>query len=154
MLIMSNTYHEPAPGTEPPLAFLLADVVRLMRRDFRARATGLGLTPALSRLLFYVAREPGSCQAELAALLDVTPVTLGRMVERLVKKGYVQRRPDPADRRAFRLYVAARGEAPLRRMAEIAALTSERATQGLPATDRRQLHEALLRLRTNLAGDA
>jgi DNA-binding MarR family transcriptional regulator len=151
---MSTAYHKSETDGEPLLAFLLSDVVRLMRRDFRARATGLGLTPALSRLLFYVAREPGSCQAELATILDVTPVTLGRMVDRLVKKGYVQRRPDPEDRRAFRVYVAARGEAPLARMAEIAALTSERATLGLPPTEREQLYDALLRVRSNLAGDA
>jgi MarR family transcriptional regulator for hemolysin len=154
MLTMSTAYHNAGSDAEPLLAFLLADVVRLMRRDFRARATGLGLTPALSRLLFYVAREPGSCQAELAALLDVTPVTLGRMVDRLAKKGYVQRRPDPDDRRAFRVYVAAPGEAPLARMAEIATLTSARATQGLPQQEREQLYEALLRVRANLAGDA
>ncbi len=153
MLTMSTTHLIVEADGGPPLAFLLADVVRLMRRDFRARATGLGLTPALSRLLFYVAREPGSCQAELASLLDVTPVTLGRMVDRLVKKGYVQRQPDPADRRAFRLYVATGGEAPLARMAEIATLTSDRATHGLPAREREQLHAALLQLCSNLAGE-
>ncbi len=139
-----------SPTADPPLAFLLADVVRLMRRDFRARATGLGLTPALSRLLFYVAREPGSRQAELAGVLDVTPVTLGRMVDRLAAKGYVRRRPDPADRRAFRVYVAARGEPLLARMAQIATLTSERATRGLQRREQRLLYEALLQLRSNL----
>ena len=139
-----------SPTADPPLAFLLADVVRLMRRDFRARATGLGLTPALSRLLFYVAREPGSRQAELAGVLDVTPVTLGRMVDRLAAQGYVRRRPDPADRRAFRVYVAARGEPLLARMAQIANLTSERATRGLPRREQRLLYKALLQLRSNL----
>ena len=139
-----------SPTADPPLAFLLADVVRLMRRDFRARATGLGLTPALSRLLFYVAREPGSRQAELAGVLDVTPVTLGRMVDRLAAKGYVRRRPDPADRRAFRVYVAARGAPLLARMAQIATLTSERATRGLQRREQRLLYEALLQLRSNL----
>ncbi len=151
---MSNAYHKAEAGSQPPLAFLLADVVRLMRRDFRSRGTALGLTPALSRLLFYVAREPGSRQAELAAILDVTPVTLGRMVDRLVKKGYVRRQADPADRRAFLVYVAARGEAPLARMAQIATLTSERATRGLPKRECERLFALLLRLRMNLAGDA
>ena len=147
---MSTAKKSPATAS-PPLAFLLADVVRLMRRDFRARATGLGLTPALSRLLFYVAREPGSRQADLAAVLDVTPVTLGRMVDKLAARGFVRRRPDPADRRALRVYVAARGEPLLARMEELATLTSERAMHGLGAAERRQLQDALALLRSNLA---
>ncbi len=152
MLTMS-TAKKSTVSPAPPLAFLLVDVVRLMRRDFRARATGLGLTPALSRLLFYVAREPGSRQADLAAVLDVTPVTLGRMVDKLASRGYVRRSPDPDDRRALRVYVAARGEPLLARMAQIAALTSERAMHGLSATARRQLQGSLATLRTNLSAE-
>jgi DNA-binding MarR family transcriptional regulator len=152
MLIMSTANKSAAIAT-PPLAYLLADVVRLMRRDFRARATGLGLTPALARLLFYVAREPGSRQTELACVLDVTPVTLGRMVDKLAARGYVRRRPDPEDRRALRVYVAARGEPLLARMAKIAALTSERAMHGLSAAERRQLQRALATLHANLAAE-
>jgi len=148
-----STAKKKARVATPPLAFLLADVVRLMRRDFRARATGLGLTPALSRLLFFVAREPGSRQADLAAVLDVTPVTLGRMVDKLVARGFVARRPDPADRRALRVYLAPRGEPLLERMARIATLTSERATRGLRAAERRHLAQALVLLRSNLAGE-
>jgi len=152
MLIMSTAKNFTTAAT-PPLAYLLADVVRLMRRDFRARATGLGLTPALARLLFYVAREPGSRQTELACVLDVTPVTLGRMVDKLAARGYVRRSPDPADRRALRVYVAARGEPLLARMAGIATLTSERAMHGLNAAARRQLQDALATLRTNLSAE-
>lgn len=151
MLIMS-TPHRSRRASPPPLAFLLADVIRLMRRDFRTRAGSLGLTPALSRLLFYIAREPGSRQADLAAALDVTPVTLGRMVDRLVARGYVRRVPDPADRRALRVHVAGRGEPLLARMTDIATRTSEHATRGFAAAERRQLEEALARLCENLAG--
>jgi DNA-binding MarR family transcriptional regulator len=151
---MSITHRSTAATGSPPLAFLLADVIRLMRRDFRARAGSLGLTPALSRLLFYIAREPGSRQADLAATLDVTPVTLGRMVDRLVARGYVRRRPDPEDRRAQRVHVAPRGEPLLARMTEIASLTSEHAMRGLAAADRRRLHDALMMLRTNLSEEA
>jgi len=152
MLIMSTAKKQAGSGT-PPLAYLLSDVVRLMRRDFRARASGLGLTPALARLLFYVAREPGSRQADLAAILDVTPVTLGRMVDKLAARGYVRRSPDPADRRALRVSVAPRGEPLLERMAGIATLTSERAMHGLSAAERRQLQVALATLRANLAAE-
>ncbi len=150
---MSTANRSPT-ADPPPLAYLLADIVRLMRRDFRARAAGLGLTPALARLLFHVDRVPGSHQAELAAILDVTPVTLGRMVDKLVARGFVRRRPDPEDRRAQRVYVAPRGAPLLARMARIAALTSERATHSLDTAQRRRLHSALVALRANLSADA
>jgi DNA-binding MarR family transcriptional regulator len=138
---------------EQALGYLLADAVRLMRRDFHARAGGLGLTPALTRLLFYVHRDPGSHQADLAQWLDVTPVTLCRMVDRLASRGYVRRQPDPRDRRAVRVYVAARGVPLVERMARIAAETRARALKGLAAADRRALVRLLGRLARNLGGE-
>ena len=84
-----------APRTkDSSLGPVFADSLRLLRRDFYARTKGLGLTPALARLLLYVAREPDSRQTDLAARLEVTPVTLGRMVDRLVQRGYVRRLAD------------------------------------------------------------
>ena len=135
---------------EPSLGHLLADVVRLMRRDFYARASGLGLTPALTRLLFYVHKEPGQRQSELAQLLDVTPVTLCRMVDRLAARGFVRREPDPRDRRAVRVVEAPRARPLLARMTRTAALTNERAQRGLTRRERRELLRLLGALRANL----
>ncbi len=137
---------------EPTLGYLLSDVVRLMKRDFYQRATGLGLTPALSRLLFHVHRIPGSHQTELAHRLDVTPVTLCRMVDRLVDRGYVRRQPDPRDRRAVRVYVAARGAPLVARMAQIAEETGARALKGVASRERVALLKLLGRLSDNLSG--
>jgi MarR family transcriptional regulator for hemolysin len=137
---------------EPSLGYLLSDVVRLMKRDFYARATGLGLTPALAKLLFHVHRMPGSHQTELAQRLDVTPVTLCRMVDRLAERGYVRRQPDPQDRRAVRVYVAARGEPLVARMARIAEETGTRALKGVAARERVALLALLGRLAHNLGG--
>jgi DNA-binding MarR family transcriptional regulator len=136
----------------PPLGYLLVDAVRLMRRDFRARTAGLRLTPALARLLFHVNRVPGARQAALAAYLEVTPVTLGRMVDRLVERRYVRRRPDPADRRAVRVYVAPAGQPLVARMNEVGALITARAMRGLSAAERKQLLRLLSRLCANLGG--
>ena len=140
-------------GGKQPLGYLLTDVVRLMRRDFLSRARGLGLTPALTRLLFYVHREPGSRQADLAQLLDVTPVTLCRMVDRLAARGYARRRPDPTDRRAVRVYVAPSGAPLVARMAKIAELTNARALRGLAPAERTTVVRLLARLRGNLLGE-
>ena len=137
---------------EPALGYLLSDVVRLMKRDFYARASGLGLTPALAKLLFHVHRKPGSHQTDLAQRLDVTPVTLCRMVDRLTERGYVRRQPDPADRRAVRVYVAARGAPLVARMARIADETGARALRGVAARERTALLKLLGKLAENLSG--
>ncbi|HXQ64318.1 MAG TPA: MarR family transcriptional regulator, partial [Steroidobacteraceae bacterium] len=116
---IAKQLRRPVPARLRPersLGYLLADAVRLLRREFRARSTGLELTPALARLLFHVHREPGSRQSTLAARLEVTPVTLGRMVDRLATRGYVRRVLDTVDRRAFRVYVERAGEPLVGRM--------------------------------------
>jgi DNA-binding MarR family transcriptional regulator len=122
----------------PSLGELLGDAVRLLRRDFYQRAQGLKLTPALARLLFYVHRESGSSQVDLAARLEITPVTLGRMVDRLVKCGYVRRVPDAYDRRVFRVFVDRAGEPLVIRMAELSTQTAALALQGPSAEDLQQ----------------
>ena len=137
---------------EPSLGPVFADVLRLLRRDFYARAQGLDLTPALARLLFYVAREPLSRQIDLAVRLEITPVTLGRMVDRLVALGYVERRSDLTDRRAFRLQVTAQAKPLVARLEAIAAATRARALEGLTALERKQLMRLLDRVRDNLDG--
>jgi DNA-binding MarR family transcriptional regulator len=138
---------------ESRLGYLLVDVVRLLRRDFYSRATGIGLTPALVRLLFAVQRQPGARQSDLAAYLDITPVTLGRMIDRLVALGYVRRRADRADRRATRIHLAPAGEPLIARMTEISKLTTARAMHGLTRSERTTLVDLLGRLHANLGRD-
>jgi DNA-binding MarR family transcriptional regulator len=139
--------------SEQSLGYLLTDLLRLLRRDFYARATGLELTPALARLLYCVHRDPGCRQAELAAQLEVTPVTLSRMIDRLVARGYVSRRSDAKDRRAVRIYVAPRGEPLVARMADIVEATKARALKGFGPRERQALFASLERLQANLGGD-
>jgi len=147
---MAAARAETAP--ERSLGYLLVDAVRLMRRDFYHRAKGLNLTPALARLLYCVHREPGSRQADLAARLEVTPVTLSRMIDRLAVRGYVRRVADAADRRALRVYVDRAGVPLVGRMDQIGALTTARATRGLSERDRSMLMRQLQRIIDNLAG--
>ena len=136
---------------ERALGYLLVDAVRLLRRDFRERSKGMRLTPALAKLLFYVHRNPGSRQAELAQRLEVTAVTLGRMVDKLVERRYVRRVPDPADRRALRVFVDRAGEPLVERMDRQSAATTERATRGLTRTEQATLVRQLTRICTNLS---
>ncbi len=139
---------------ERALAYLLVDAVRLLRRDFRARSKGIRLTPALAKLLFYVHREPGSRQTELAQRLEVTPVTLGRMIDRLVERRYVRRVPDPADRRALRVYIDRAGEPLVGRMDRQSIETTARAFNGFSRTEQAALLRQLNRICTNLSDGA
>src|SRR5580692_5001805 len=94
---------------EPNFGFIVHDVARLLSRRFNDRAVvRLGLTRAQCRLLGYLARNEGINQAGLADLLEIKPMTLVRQIDRMEDSGWIARRPDPADRRARRLYLTER----------------------------------------------
>jgi len=138
-------------ATPRTLGELLVDAVRLLRRDFYERAEGLNLTPALARLLFHIHRQPGSAQVELAATLEITPVTLGRMIDRLVAQKYVRRAADPVDRRAFRVYIDRAGEPLVEKLVELGAQSTARAIGGLSPRESLKLERQLAQLCRNLA---
>jgi DNA-binding MarR family transcriptional regulator len=143
-----------ASRDSPLLGFILRDVLSLMRADFSRRADGLGLTPALHRLLFHLHREPGCRQVELAGVMEITPVTVGRMIDRLEKQRLVRRASHPDDRRATCVFLDKRGGELMARLQEIARLTEERALQGFSAREREALRGALLQVRDNLSSSA
>ena len=87
------------------LGFLIGDVTRLYRREFDRRSADLGLTRGQWRALRRLARFEGMTQVELAADLELAPIAVGRVLDRLEKAGFVERRPDPKDRRCWRLYL-------------------------------------------------
>src|SRR6478736_3064122 len=78
---------------------LLYDVARIMRTKFDQRARARGMTRAQWHILARVERQPGLSQSELAAICEVEPITVARLVDRLEKRGLLERRPDPNDRR-------------------------------------------------------
>jgi len=93
------------PG-DPTFGYTLADTTRLLRRVFDRRVAHLGLTRAQWRALKWIDRNPGMSQAQLAEDLDLEPIAVGRVIDRLQAGGFVERRPDPKDRRRWRLYPA------------------------------------------------
>ena len=88
------------------IGFLLNDSARLFRRAFNARTRDTGITALQWRLLIYLRRHEGIRQGPLAELIEVEPITLSRMIDRLEEAGLVERRADPSDRRAWLLYLA------------------------------------------------
>jgi DNA-binding MarR family transcriptional regulator len=132
--------------------FLLHDTARLLRRDFERRSKGTGLTRAQWAVLAYVARNEGSNQAALADMLEIEPITLVRLLDKLEAAGLVERRPDPADRRVRRLHLTEATGPLLRQLQDLASETRESALAGLTDAERQQLTELLMKVRANLSG--
>ena len=93
------------------VGYLLSDAGRLMRRAFDDRVRELGITSPQARLLLNLERGPGQNQVFYADLLEIEPITLCRMVDRMEEAGLVERRPDPDDRRARLLHLTDRSSA-------------------------------------------
>lgn len=133
------------------IGFLLNDTARLFRRSFNARTRDSGITALQWRLITYLKRHEGIRQGPLAELIEVEPITLSRMVDRLVEAELVERRADPADRRAWQLYLTPRAVELLNGMRSIAdALTAE-AIEGLSPAEIDQLLGLVERVRANLS---
>ncbi|MBZ0090643.1 MAG: MarR family transcriptional regulator [Sulfuricellaceae bacterium] len=132
------------------LGFLLADVSRLMRQAFLRRLEGSSLTLAQARALIYVSRHEGVRQVELAELLEVQPITLARLIDRLADNGLVERRPDPADRRAYRVFLKPGAASHLAAIEKVAAVIRADALQGLDEQQIATLLSALSAMRDNL----
>jgi len=126
-----------------------------MRRDFDRRVRSTGLTQAQWRAIGYLAREEGIKQAVLADRLDVKPITLGRLVDRMEAAGWVLRRPDPGDRRASLLYLSPQVQPILAELETRAKEASEALFEGISPADRQTLSTLLGRMKENLlAADA
>jgi DNA-binding MarR family transcriptional regulator len=87
----------------------LVESSRVLRNYIDQRAKGRGTTRAQWIVLFRLREQEGLSQVDLAEVLELQPISLVRLLDRLVEHGLVERRPDPRDRRANRLHLTARG---------------------------------------------
>lgn len=132
------------------LGFLISDVSRLMRKRFDERARTVGATRAQWKTLVTLSRNEGINQGGLAELLEVEPITLCRMIDRLEESGMVERRRDPNDRRAWRIHLTDAAKPVLDKLRAFADEMFEGALDGLGADDRDALNASLTRIRANL----
>lgn len=102
------------------LPFEIGETAHALRKAFDRRAVGLGVTRAQWKVLFRLHRHPGLRQIELADMLDIEPITLSRIVDRLEESELVERRADPSDRRAWRLHLTARAQPLIAKLRAIA----------------------------------
>lgn len=141
----------PLPTPCRRIGFLVADVGRLLRRAFELRAGHLGLTQAQWRALALLSRHEGVNQATLADLLEIQPMTVTRLLDRMEENGWIERRPDPADRRAVRLHLTEQAQPLLAELQDIGSGILSLALQETEPAMRLALVEALERMKTNLA---
>ena len=132
------------------LAILIGDTSRLLRRRFDARARCLGVSRAQWQVLFALSRNEGINQVGLAEALDVETITVGRMVDRLADAGLVERRADPADRRAWRLHLTAPAHPILAALREVGDQVMAETLAGLGTEGEAALADLLTRVRSNL----
>lgn len=152
--LLTNWAGPPIPPNVQPersVGFLITDVSHLLRRSFNRRAQALGLSQAQWRALAHLWRTEGLKQSELAERLEIQPITLTRLIDRMETAGWVERRPDPADRRAVRLYLTPQAQPVLAEMQQAAAALLDEALRGLSAEQRLQLVEALCAMKRNLS---
>jgi MarR family transcriptional regulator, transcriptional regulator for hemolysin len=131
------------------LPFEIGETAHALRKAFDRLAVGLGVTRAQWKVLFKLTRKPGLRQVELADLLDLEPITLCRIVDRLEEAGLVERTRDPEDRRAWRLHVTEKAQ-PL--MEKLKAVGAELVGEAFAGIDRQEIEitrQALARVREN-----
>jgi MarR family transcriptional regulator for hemolysin len=132
--------------------FLVHDVARLFGRRFNQRALlFLGLTRAQCKVLGYLARNEGINQAGLADLLEIKPMTLVRQIDRMEEDGWIERRPQPGDRRARRLVLTDKARPILARILDLSNEIRGESFVGLSRDEGRHLIELLRRVHANLS---
>lgn len=132
------------------LGFLLHDVARLMRTRFERNARDLGLTRSQGQVLVHLAYNEGIQQGTLAEKLDVEPITLTRILDRLEVAGLIERLPYRADRRVRLLRLTPAAHPLIDEIFAIGALTRAEAMEGVTDEDRDRLLGILTRMKANL----
>ena len=136
------------------ILFLLHDVARLMRVDADKRARAQGMTRAQWGILIWLERQPGISQKELSEFLEVEPISVARLIDRLEARDMVERRPDPRDRRIWRLHLLPPAHAALKHINHQRADMTRTVTAGIDPETLDTMTEALLRMKATLTQDA
>lgn len=139
------------PATIRGLGLQLMHVTRLLRKHFDRRAAGLNVTRSQWRALKVIDRDEGLSQTELAERLELEPIPVGRVIDRLEHAGFVERRRDPSDRRRWCLHLEDPARATLADMQGIADQLRREAVAGVSQRDYEAFDRVLSRIKHNLA---
>jgi MarR family transcriptional regulator for hemolysin len=132
------------------MLILLHDVARMQRTRFDQWARTYGMTRAQGIILHRLDRQPGLSQNEMAALCEVEPITVGRLVDRLEARGLLERRADPSDRRIRRLHLLPAAAPVIAAIEDYKVALEEYMTDGLDQSVQEALVDALVHMKTKL----
>jgi MarR family transcriptional regulator for hemolysin len=132
------------------IAFTIMDVARLLKTYADHRARQFGISRAQWAVLVRIERNEGLNQSELAELLDLQPISLTRLLDRLADNGLIERRPDPNDRRANRLYLTPAAKPLLERLTNLGADIMETVLGGLDEKSIERMLKQLVTVKDNL----
>ena len=138
------------PDDDEYIGYVLSDVARLIRTVFDRRVRDIGLTRAQWLVLTRLYRRPGASQTELADMLEIDRASAGRMIDRMQKNGWVERRADSEDRRINRLYLTADARRAHKDMWAVAEATVDDALAPLSAAEREQFTRLAARVKGQL----
>src|SRR5689334_49610 len=138
------------PNTEEYIGVVISDVARMLRTEFDRRVRRLGITRAQWLVLTRLHRRPGASLSELAEMMEVEKATAGRMIDRLVDNGWVERRTARDDRRVKRVYLTEDAERVHKRVWRVAEQTVDAALAELSGRERTQLMSLLQTVKTTL----
>ena len=133
------------------LGFVVHDVARMMRWEFDRRASGIKLTRSQWSVLAHLLRNDGMQQRELAEEMDITAITLTGLLDRMEREGWVERRADPVDRRAKRIFLTEKVAPVTKELRTLARDVRKAALQGLNEGEQQLLMNLLVRVRNNLS---
>ena len=133
------------------LGFVVHDVARMMRWEFDRRASDLKLTRSQWSVLAHLLRSDGIQQRELAEQMDITAITLTGLLDRMEREGWVERRADPVDRRAKRIFLTQKVAPVTKELRALAREVRKTALQGLSEAEQQALMSLLLKVRSNLS---
>jgi DNA-binding MarR family transcriptional regulator len=133
------------------LPFEIGETAHALRKSFDRLAVGLGVTRAQWKVLFKLTRTPGLRQVELADMLELEPITLCRIIDRLEEAGLVERTRDPDDRRAWRLHVTAQAQPLIEKLKAVGAKLVDQAFAGIDPKDIEITRRVLAQARENAA---
>ncbi|HVP83770.1 MAG TPA: MarR family transcriptional regulator [Rhizomicrobium sp.] len=139
-----------AESLDRDLLVLLHDVARLLRTRFDQRAREHGATRAQWSILARLERQPGLSQNELAAILEVEPISVARLVDKLEERGFVERRADPNDRRIWRLHNLPAAKPALEKITRYRESMNVELLEGISPDLRESLIDALLNMKNHL----
>ena len=139
-----------ATTEDTSFGYLLSDVTLLFRKHFDRRAVRFGLTRAQWRAVKVLHFRPGIRQSQLAEFLEMEPIAVGRVIDRLQTAGFVERRADPNDRRCWRLYTTDQAAAVVGDMEQISRELRVDATRDIPLAELEATIATLEKIKANL----